>query len=235
MPAPTFVASYATVYNTGTAPKTVSVTTQAGDLLVIVSVIENGSTTFNNPSGNGITFTDRQIVDLDTNWCDVGIWTGTDATGGTNWTLTVDTTAGGFYFGATCFVFRNHGGYGASSKTNVSGAAPSLSLTTTQDNSAIVVVNGDWNAIDGASRTWRTVNSITPTAGNNLERTYFHDSSRYTAYAAYYNDAGTAGSKTIGLSAPGSQKYSIAAIEVKGTLNAGVAAAGFMWVAGVNS
>lgn len=234
MPAPTFVASYATVYNTSTAPKTVSVTTQAGDLLVIVSAVENGSTTFNTPSGNGIAFTSRQIVDLDTNWCDIGIWTGTDATGGTNWTLTVDTTAGGFQFGATCFVFRNHGGYGASSKTNVSGAAPSLGLTTTQDNSAIVVISADWVPVDGASRTWLTVNSLTPTNGNGMERTY-HSNANYTAYAAYYSDAGTTGSKTVGLSAPGGQKYSIAAIEVKGTAGSGVAAAGFMWVAGVNS
>jgi hypothetical protein len=93
----------------------------------------------------------------------------------------------------------------------LSSGAPSLSITTTQDNSAIVVANGDWNATDGASRTWRTAGSSA------TENTYFRDSTRYTAYGAYHADAGTAGGKTVGLSAPGGQKYSIIAVEVKGT------------------
>jgi len=42
-------------------------------------------------------------------------------------------------------------------------------------------------------------------------------------YVAYYPDAGTAGSKTVGLSAPTGQQYSIVAVEIKGT--AGAAAA----------
>lgn len=230
MPAPTFVNSYATAYSSTAAPKTLSVTTQAGDLVVVVMAMENGATTLSNPSGNGITFTNHQLIDLDNNWCDIGIWSGTDTTGGTGWTLTVDTVAGGFQFGATAFVFRNHGGIGASSKTNVSSGAPSLGLTTTQDASAIVVVNADWVPNDGSSRVWRTVNGVTPTNGNSLERTY-HYNVAYTGYAGYYSDAGTAGGKTVGLSAPSGQKYSIAALEIKGTVSSSTP---INWVQGIN-
>lgn len=223
---PTFVASYASVFNTSTTPKTVSVTTQAGDVVVVYAVLENGNATgfsATTPSGNSITFTSQQQVHINNSWTDVGIWTGTDATGGTSWTLSLSASGlSGQHWGVGCMVFRGSDGIGVSNKANASAAAPSVSLTTTQDNSAIVVVSGDWDADDGSSRTWRTVNSITPTNGNGLEKTYSFDSGVYTAYAAYYNDAGAAGSKTVGLTAPSSQTYSIAAVEIKGTTTSSV-------------
>lgn len=216
MAAPTFVAAYNSAYDTITTPKTVSVTTQAGDIVVVYGGIENGTATLATPTGNGLSYTLKQSVELDTNWASAYIWTAVDTTGGTNWTLSVSRAGGSVQWGFACLVFRDSDGVGASSKTNVSGAAPSLGITTTQDNSAVVVCNVDWNALDGSSRTWNTVNSITPTNGNGLETTYAYSSGAHTVYGAYYNDTGTAGSKTVGLSAPGGQKYSIVAVEIKG-------------------
>jgi hypothetical protein len=217
MAAPTFVAAYNSAYNTTTSPKTVSVTTQPGDVLVVYGGTENGTASLDTPTGNGLTYTLEQSIVLDINWGDAHLWTATDNTGGTNWTLSVSRTgATDKQWGFSCLVFRDSSGVGASSKTNVNGTAPSLGLTTTQADSAIVVFNNDWNALDASSRTWRTVNSITPSSGNGLETTYVYSSGFYTVFGAYYNDVGTAGSKTLGLSAPGGQKYSILAVEVKG-------------------
>jgi hypothetical protein len=215
MAAPTFIASYSTAYNTGASPKTLSVTTQAGDVVVVYGGIENGAQTLGTPSGNGISFTLQQSVAISNVWASAYVWTGTDATGGTNWTLS-NTISSALSWGMTCLVFRSSGGVGASSKTNAGTAAPSLGLTTTQADSAIVVFNADWDADDGSTRTWRTVNSITPTTGNSLERDYVFDSGKWTSYGAYYNDVGATGTKTVGLSVPSSQTYSIVAVEVKG-------------------
>ena len=38
-----------------------------------------------------------------------------------------------------------------------------------------------------------------------------------TGYGGYHADAGTAGSKTVGLSAPSGQTYTTIALEVKGS------------------
>jgi hypothetical protein len=215
---PTLVNSYTTVFDTTAITKTMSVTTQAGDVVVVIGAADNDDNSFLTPTGNSITYTQKQYVHIGgQSFSDAAIWTGTDATGGTNWTLSLSRDSTNNKWGAACLVFRGSGGVGASNKDNQASGSPSLGLTTTQDNSAIVVIDDDWNAASGTSRTWRTVNSITPTSGNGLEYAYFDGSTgpSHTVYGAYYNDAGAAGSKTVGLSTP-SQKYSIAAVEIKG-------------------
>lgn len=234
MPSPTFVTSYSSTYDTTVNPKTVSVTTLAGDVLVVVSASENGTDNYNTISGNSISYTQQELFDAGTGDASVTIWTGTDATGGTGWTLSVSRTSSSQRYGITCYVFRNSDGIGSAEVSNSVTAAPSLAISTTQANSAIVVVNGDWDADDGSSRTWRTVNGVAPTAGNNLERLYYRDAGgvAYTAYSAYYDDAGSVGSKTVGLTIPSSQHYAIAAVEVKGS--AAAATIPLHWVQGIN-
>lgn len=212
MPIPTFVNSFSTGYTTTGSPKTVSVTTQAGDLLVVYAATADTATLLNAPSGNGISFTAQQTFTTSSN-CAGYLWTGTDTTGGTNWTLSISTALGSLMWGFTCVVFRNSAGFGVSGGTTNQSGAPSTALTT-QVNSALVVFSADWLAVDGASRTWLSINSITPSVGNGLELTYARDSANYTVYGAYYSDAGAAGSDTAGLSAPTGQKYTIAVMEV---------------------
>jgi hypothetical protein len=213
---PTFEAEYETAWSTVAAgAKTASVTVGVGDVLVVCGITESNTYTLATPTGGGLTYTLQQsVVTADYTACYV--WTAVSASSQT-YTLSVSMSGGTGYWGFNCLRFSGSDGVGASSKTNVASGAPSLALTTGTDNSTIVVANGDWNAADGASRTWRTVNGITPTSGNGLENTYARDSSRATFYVARWNDAGAAGSKTTGLSAPSGQKYSIIAVEVKGT------------------
>lgn len=223
MPAPTFIASYGSVYNSNTTPKTVSVTTQPGDIVVVYAGSENGGNAFSGlPSGNGITFTQNQSIHIDNTWADAAIWSGTDTTGGTSWTLSLSRTSTAVWWGFTCLVFRNSAGIGASSQaqSGSSSGDSSISLTTTQANSAVIVFGADWNTGSGNTRTWKTVNGITPSNGNGLETTFINNAN-FLAYGAYYNDTGTAGSKTYGFDTGILSKTSLVALEIK----AGAAAA----------
>lgn len=214
MAAPTFVAEYETVVNTTTSPKTVSVTTAVGDVLVLFGVAENRLVTLGTPSGGtSLTWTSRQEVTATptADWCTARVWTATATTAET-FTLSVTRTGDtGQFWGWICLRWSGSDGIGASAKTNVSSGAPSLAITTTGANSAVCCANTDWNAL-ATSRTWRTVNSSTGT-----EQMYVNVSGRYTSYANRWNDVGAAGSKTVGLSAPTGQKYSIVAVEVLGS------------------
>lgn len=204
---PTLVSTQSTAYNTTTTPKTQAVSVNNGDLIVAVGLCEDG---FSNLSltASGLTFTQRQVIDSAGN-CITSIWTA-PAPSTTSYTLSLaQTVGGGGKFGMTAFVFRDHGGVGASSSTTGTGG-PSLGITTTSDNSMVVVASADWNAADGTSRTWRTANVAA------TEDLYGRDSAAYTWYVGHHTDTGTAGAKTVGLSAPSGQKYSIAAIEVIG-------------------
>lgn len=220
MAAPTFVQEAETAWDTTTTPKSSGdFTTSTGDVVVAASIVEDNIIGPPSQTGTNVTLTSQQEV-LVTNYCDVEISAGVVSSGGTT-SVSFARGANAGLFGGNALTFTGTDGIGASAKTNFISGAPSLDITTTQDNSAIVVAVGDWNAVDGSSRTWRTVNSITPSSGNGYEVTYFRDSAHYTVYVAYYPDAGSAGTKTVGLSAPSGQKYSIVALEVKGTASGG--------------
>lgn len=212
MAAPTFAGENESTWNSNSSPRTVSTTVGAGDVLVVVGASEDGSTTLGTPSGGSLTYSLAQS-NVISSYSTTYAWTSTAASSST---FDVSITAsGGGQFGFNTLRFSGSDGIGASAKTNVASGAPSLDITTTQANSAIVVIVTDWNAGSGA-RTWRTVNSITPSSGNGLEVSYAA-TGNYTIYAAYYSDAGSAGVKTVGLSAPTGQKYTIIAVEVLGT------------------
>lgn len=225
--APTFVSFTATSWTiSGSTKTTASISVQSGDILVAITAVEgyNATQITGDPtvSGGSLTWTRRQLVQV-TDYCQAAIWTAT-ASSATSITVSGTKPSGDFSttaFGFGVYVFRGSDGVGASNKTNVSSGAPSLSLTTTADNSVVIAIDGDWSAADGSSRTWRTINSVAPTSGNGYEKVYYRDSSLYTVYSAYWPDAGSAGSKTTGLSAPTGQKYAICALEVKGTASSG--------------
>jgi hypothetical protein len=212
-PYPTFISKSETSWSTTTTPKTASFSVNSGDVIVVYAVSEAQASTFTVSDGTN-TYTSRQTVSS-LNFTKVQVWTAT-AAGTASLTMTITNGGSSMVWGGAVLVWRNSAGVGASSQTTNASGAPSLGLTTTVVNSAIVCVVGDWQAVDGTTRTWRTENSITPTNGNGLETTYFRNSANYTVYAAYYTDVGSAAAKTVGLSAPSGQKYSIVALEIKG-------------------
>lgn len=212
MAAPTFVASYGNAATSTTTPKTASVTVAVGDLLVVYAGTGGPSTTITaGPTGgSGFTWTQQTSIVGVTGYSCQYIWTAT-ATSAQTFTMSLATTgtgAGSWSF--TCLRFSSHGGVGASTAANATAAAPTLNITTTKDSSAVVVADADFTATDGASRAWRTG------AGTLTEVTYTTAASAVTLYGGYHANAGTAGVKAVGLTAP-SQTYSIAAVEVLGT------------------
>lgn len=216
MAAPTFVSYTATtsLVTSGT-PKTVSVSVQSGDRIVVVGCSEDSAYTLGTPSDGTNTYTSAQNLGV-TSYARVAIWTATAASTA-SLTISMTLSNSGKNWGFAVFVFRGSAGFGASNSTNASTGGPSLGLTTTAANSAIIFINGDWAAVDGASRTFRQVNSTNPT-----DRSYARDAATHTVYVASYADAGAAGAKTVGLSAPSTQKYAIAAVEVKGSAGSSV-------------
>lgn len=212
---PTFVAEYETVWDTDTSPKTISVTVVTGELLCHCGISSDGNNVLATPTGGtSVTWVAAQ-ASTTANKCMIKTWTVAPA--GQTFTLSETVSTG--VFGFNCLRFSGTDGVGASNKAEGSGSGPSVSLTTTADNSAVVVAVGDWSATDGTTRTWRTVNSFTPTAGNGAEKSYFRNTTDYATYVAVYPDAGTAGANSYGLSAP-SQNWTIHAVEVKGTAGA---------------
>lgn len=216
MAAPTFIQEAETAWTSTIGTRvTGTFTVQASDILVAYWMTESHpkSVTISN-SGTAFTWASQQEVNV-TDYSRVRIFTTTASTG-QSMTVTFTTSGGAAEaHGGNVLTIRASSGVGASAKTNIVSGAPTLNLTTTQANSLIVVANADWNATDGTSRTWRA------NAGTLTETTYFRDSSRYTVYGGYHADAGAIGTYAVGLSVPGSQKYSIVAVEIKGIASGG--------------
>lgn len=206
---PTFIQERETAWNSDTSPKTTaSFNVLANDVLVAFSIDQGYNSVNTTISGGSLTWSLRQSIRI-SSYCQVCVWT---AVVDSNKSMTVSfDKPTSDWFGGNVFTFRGSDGYDNSAKTNVSSGAPTLNLHTLTDNCAVVVVNGDWNAVDGASRTWRT------NFGTLTEQTYDFESGTYTAYGGYHADAGASATKAVGLSAPGSQKYSIVAVSIKGT------------------
>lgn len=212
MAAPTFVSETETVWTASTSATrvTASIAVQAGDLLVAIMMGQAASSVGTlTASGGGLTWTQQQEASFGSRTV---ISTAT-ATSTTSFTVTVTRSVSGISqsFGCNVLVFRSHGGVGAANNASSSVGAPSVNLTTTQANSAIVVGNADASGADGASRVWRT------NAGALTEQTYNRIAGTATMYAGYHADAGSIGTYACGLTAPSTQNYTIVALEILGT------------------
>lgn len=220
---PTFVAEQETAFN-NTTPKSVaaSLTALTGDILVEVAGLEDSSngSLLTPTGGTSVTRTSQAVEDAGASTsAEAALWTAPVTSGQTftpSFSRSGVSGGTGNYIG-TALLFRGSDGVGNAAHTNngTGTGAPSLNITTTQDNSAVIVVVGDWTA-QTTARTWLTVNGTTPTAANGFERSYFSDGVHMGYYVAYWPDVGAAGLKTVGLSAPSIMRYVICAIEIKG-------------------
>lgn len=192
------------------SPKTTpAFNVQAGDLLVYMAFTEDRSRPINTPTWTGSgTFTSLQSIIVN-NYCAAYVqYVNVTATATGRTVSTAGSSTGAYSFVVS--VWRNHGGIGVSGKANVNNNVPSLSLNCSA-NSAVAVGSADWNARDGASRVWRTVNGAPMT-----EETYAGQTSLYFVYTGYSPDVGAAGTEVLGLTAPTAQKYSMVGVEVLG-------------------
>lgn len=215
MAAPTFVTWVGSVFNTSTTPKTLAVSVQAGDRMVVMSQAESslsGAVT-TAPTGGSETYT--QIASLTSGnqtQARAIAWSVTCASTQSYSVSCVKPATGTVLWGCQCWIWRDSDGFGAVGAPTVGSTSNSVTLTTTQANSGLCIGSADWNAANGASRTARTINGSTGT-----EDVYGRDAAAYTWYGQHYLDAGSIGSVTGGYSAPTGQQSAIIAVEVKGT------------------
>jgi hypothetical protein len=224
MATPTYVAEFEGTWTTTTTPKTsASISATAGDVLVAVGIVADSSDTFSTPTNSGVAQTwTLQAQATAASFTRVAMWTCVVSTTQAM-TVSLARTTGGTAdkYGLTVHQYSavdTVTPIGAANATTGSGA-PALTLTTQQTDSSVLVVSADWAAVDGAVRTWNTVNGSVGT-----EMTYTRETTgAYTIYIDRYTDAGGAGSKSLGLSAPVGQTFSIAAVEIRGIVVASAA------------
>lgn len=131
------------------------------------------------------------------------IWTAKFTAGGT---ISVTSNWDSDYQSSVCYVVLNaETTLGGASATGLAQTAPSVTLSTTRDNSILFVISSDWNAVDGASRTYR---------GSATERYYQRSTSAATFYHYTYA-AGAIGSKTVGISSPNTMAAGTAVLEIR--------------------
>lgn len=192
-----------------------SFSVQTGDILVALSGSENTSAAGTlTPSGGSLTWTEqKEVTTASRAGADV-----TTAVAGSNAsfavTITRSLTPGSVGFGGNVMTFRGGSGIGASVKADNTTGTATISITTTQANSAVAVaVFTDTASIVG--RTWASVGGATFTELTALIATN-STFPAYGVYIGYYDNVGAIGAKTVGLTAPNGQLYSIVAVEIKG-------------------
>lgn len=217
MAAPTLTATYTPASNWtvgGVVTKTTSVTVAAGDSLVLVAACEAGAVSFTASGGTGITWGTPTAVNPASH-ASCAMWVVGSVGSGQTFTLQVDKSGGGGSTDTWGFMLLRWAGggvVGTPASGNGTASTPSLAVTTAAANSALACINTDWNATAGA-RTYRQVNGANPT-----EQAYFGVAgSTYIGEVFTYADAGAAGAKTVGLTAPTGETWATIAVEVQGT------------------
>jgi hypothetical protein len=138
---------------------TASFNVTAGDVLVFVGASEDGTQTFNAPTGGSLTWTSQVNIGTANANSRVVIYTAT-ATSTTSMTVTASLVSSNAHWGFRVYQFSDASiGSPASSQAG-STVAPSQAITTAGDNSALVYISADWNATDGSTggptpRVWR--------------------------------------------------------------------------------
>jgi hypothetical protein len=213
------ITQVATAWNSVTTPKeTTEITVQTNDILLVdCGAADTSGSISLAVEGGGLTWTSQKVLNTASN-AYARAFTAKATEAKSFKVKVVKTQTGGetIHWGATVYVFRKSSGIGKiSSVTNTEGA-PSLSAEVEGTNSALVMISLDWAAKTGAA-TYRTG------AGTFTEKVHVEDVGQYTVYGGYHADAEASGAKTVGMTAPGSQKFTMIVVEVKGEEAAGKA------------
>ena len=195
-----------------TAFSTPAMNVTSGDLLVAIGLTENTAFTMTNPTNTGTAFTwTRQLLTSNSSRTPVYIWTAT-ATATQSTTFSVTGNSG--WCGFEVLRFSSHNGFGLIVQdTSSNASAPQTSFGGASTCSGLLLIAGDWNAIDGASRAWASVNGDPMT-----ELDYQRDSARATVYLGWAPNTGANSDVAPGLNAPTTANWQIGVIEIKGTV-----------------
>ncbi len=211
MPAPSLTASYE-VESTGqniTSLVSSSFTPSNGEVLVVkVATEEINKPTIGTPIGGSQSYTSR-VSQTGASQCSAQMFTAVVSGSPGAMTVTVDFSGSG---GWHSMVVERWSGAQLASTPATTGAfgtgAPSATVTTVGTNGIVSWANADWNAIPPGTPAYRS--------GAIEDGRHDQSPNFYVAYFAY-QAAASAGSQTIGLTAPTGQKYTIVGVEVQGT------------------
>jgi hypothetical protein len=208
MAAPTLVASYFVKSSTtGTAALTTpSFTPSNGEVIVITLETWDTGTSMGLPTGGSQTYTSRVAFAPGGFKPWVGIYTAVISGSPGSMTISSSPSASARY---SMTVERWSGATLAATPvtaTDTNTTTPQATLTTSAANSIISWVSGDSNSRDPATRAYLLSGTDDGTRDD-------HVGSNGVGYHAYVV-AASAGSQTFGLSAPSSQAYAIAGIEI---------------------
>lgn len=188
---------------TGAASRsTPSVSWQAGDVISVIAICED-TTTLGLPTATGLTFTSQKSNNAPTS-CGTQLAAAVAGGSGSS-AITVTSSAATKHFGIAVWVHRNSLGIGNSAEQHTT--TPTVSLTPTDVNSAIVYGMGDWSAVGPLT--------MTPTPTTTRQAAV--DGTAYTRYVADLASQSSAGAVSYGL-ASGSGTLSIVVLEIKGAL-----------------
>jgi len=202
---PILVASYtvnSAAANT-TALATSTFTPTPGEIIVVKMATEDSTFTIGAPTGGGLTYTSRGTQNAAGRcWC--ALYTAVAVGGTAGMAVTQGTVSGASWHSLTVERWRNAKLATSPATVNATGtSAPNTTLTTVAPFSVVSWLNTDWTATAGA-RTYRS---------GAVEDGY-HNSAGYTVDYAY-QETTTAGSQTVGLTAPASQTWGILGVEVQ--------------------
>jgi hypothetical protein len=198
-----------------------------GDLIVVVGGDENAAT-LAAPTAAGLSFSPVSGVLSGTagSSCGANAWTATAASGSSS--TVSGTGAGSDAWGFACWVFRGSDGVGNTAASGAASTALTISLTRSGTNSRVVGIGLDWA---GAATTGYAFTPALGTDGH--DRVHVQDSGHYTVYVADWDDQGSPGATSYGISGvTGVSQFTKVYLEILGTgggaptsANAGVAAA----------
>jgi hypothetical protein len=211
---PVVAAKYDSGYWTGSSKAIVCDNVPPNSLLVACTASGVTAATPSNvvTSTAGLTWTVRQENTL-ANTGDVSISTSTNFAAGGSVTVTVtanQTNARTIIYAITGHDEVTFGG--ASAKAQATTGTASVALTTTRENSLVILAVGDFNSVNGNGRSYRQ-------PGLTLSEDFYGDFGGGAVYFAHSIRPG-ASAGTEGLLSPSGQAYGIAAIEIRGaTIN----------------
>lgn len=192
----------------------------SGDIIVVKASLETASVpTGVTPSASGgtVTWTSRASQSAGgSTQAAAYCWTGAVGATATGITVTLNRPASsGLFWGMSATNYTGTAGVGTTfsgSNTTGSGAPSQAGAASCAANSAVEILVNDWNAVDGTTRTWLTINGSAES-----EALYFRDAVRQTVYGGYRADTGSAGSITQGLSTPSTMRWVAVGVEILGT------------------
>lgn len=213
-------------FTVSNATRTTLATTAIGDMVIVGLVAESNSTAFATPTGHSLTYTNavsRSVL----NRGSARVYTSSlETAAATAWNVSETVSIALTNWGLGALVLSNTSGIGATNAAdfNAAGTLGQLSLTTTQDHSAIVWLMTDWQAADHSTRVYQTINGFTPAVGGTGEVFGVRTIGQYSGYMAYWPDVGLAGTYTVGTTTEQfNGGFVMCALEIKGTATSSAA------------